>query len=309
MFTIQKLQLMISRKIKLLFLFGLIILALNLWLDFKILNWYSNFYQSIIQKNITEFGFNALQYIIISSGIAICMSLFSLVSEYLDLELKVKFSMMAGHQLHVAGLTQNSNQKLIDDATLAAEKFSILLPMYIFNSIKALATIIAITYWTPNSIKIVYINTTIYYPLLFASVFFIIIQTWISRKYYPIVTKTDKLRRRAENTFRMKVINGTSITGITSTLNSYLRAVSLIRIFSAKKNFFLSVLISVLSALSYVIPFCVLFSLYYFNEMSFGDLMRVSATFGFFQNATNYLLMNNKELSRGIAAYKRILFS
>lgn len=296
-----------SWKIKVLFFSSLIILSLNLWLDFKILDWYSQFYQSIIQKNISEFGFNSLKYVIISIGIAICMSLFSLASEYLDLELKVKFSMMAGNQLNTKGLTQNSNQKLIDDAALAAEKFSILLPMYIFNAMKALATIIAITLWTPSSIKIIYIDIEIYYPLLFASLFFLILQIWISGKYYPIVSKTDKLKRRAENIFRVKIINGTDIINIYNALNSYLRIVSLIRLFSAKNNFFLSIIISGLSALSYVIPYCVLFSLFYFDEMSFGELMKISATFGFFQNATSYLLMNSKELSRGIAAYKRVL--
>ena len=296
-----------NNKIAKLFLLIFVILSINIWLDFKLLNWYNSFYESIIKKELNEFGINIFSYLLLSISIAACTSFFSLLSEYLDLHLKIKFSNIAAQNLNSKNQSKKTNQKLIDDATLAAEKLSVLLPMFVLNIAKALVTFIAIWFWAPNQIKIVYFDTTIFYPMSLASVFFALIQIWISSQYYPLVKKADQLKRRAENNFRMKIISQENIFNISNHLARYLNAVSLVRRFYSKKNFILSLSLGGLSTLSYVVPFFVLFSLFYFDEMSFGELMRLSATFGFFQNAIGYLFMNNKELSRGIAAYKRVL--
>lgn len=296
-----------NKKIIIIFLFILIIFSINIWLDFKLLNWYNSFYESVINKKLDDFGINIIIYLIISIGIAACLSIFSLLSEYLDLYLKIKFSNSAEKNYNSKNQSKKTNQKLIDDATLAAEKLSVLLPMFVLNIVKALISFIAIWFWAPSEIKIVYLDIKVFYPMPLASIFFALIQIWISNKYYPLVKKADQLKRNAENNFRIKILSQENISNISYPLARYLYIISLLRRFYAKKNFILSLSLSSLSALSYVIPFFVLFSLFYFDEMTFGELMRLSATFGFFQNAIGYLFMNNKELSRGVAAYKRVL--
>lgn len=296
-----------NNKIVKLFFIIFIIFSINIWLDFRLLNWYSSFYDSIIKKELNEFGINIFLFLLISIGIAVCASFFYLASEYLDLYLKIKFVDIAEKNSNSKSQSKKTNQKLIDDATLAAEKLSVLLPMFILNIAKASVTFMAILFWAPNQIKLAYFDIKIFYPMSLASIFFALIQIWISSKYYPLVKKADQIKRRAENKFRMKIISQGNILNISKPLAQYLDVVSLVRRFYAKKNFIFSLSLGGLSALSYVVPFCVLFSLYYFDEMSFGELMRLSATFGFFQNAIGYLFMNNKELSRGVAAYKRVI--
>jgi len=288
------------------FVSSLMVLTISLYFDFELLDWYNNFYQAITKKELEIFGEQIVYFLIISISISICQSGFSFISEYLDLELKIIFTKIAQASYFKHPNQRNANQKFIDDASLAAEKLSSLLPMCIFYSIKAIATFVAIIIWCPVNVVLIFSDYSFPYPMAFASIIFLGLQIYVSKSYYPFIVRVDRLKRNAENIFRLKILSSNQMD-IISPLIRYLYAVSLIRRFTAARSFLLSTTLGLLNSLSYVVPFVVLFSIFYYDELSFGMLMKISAAFGFFQASVSYLVTNFRELSRGFAAYKRVL--
>jgi len=295
-----------KRKALFFFAISLMVLAISLYFDFELLDWYNNFYQAIIKKDLEIFGKQIIYFLIIGISISICQSGFSFTSEYLDLELKIIFTKISLNNHFIFPTQRNANQKFIDDASLAAEKLSSLLPMCIFYSIKAIATFVAIIIWCPSKVVLIFSEYSFPYPMAFASIIFLLVQIYVSKSYYPLIRRVDRIKRNAENTFRLKILADNRMD-LKSPLIRYLYIVSLIRRFTAARSFLLSTTLGLLNSLSYVIPFYVLFSIFYYDELSFGMLMKISATFGLFQASVSYLAFNFRELSKGVAAYKRIL--
>jgi ABC-type uncharacterized transport system fused permease/ATPase subunit len=295
-----------KRRVIYLFLMAISVLGVNLALDFALLHWYQEFYEAIQQKSIEKFLSQIFFFLVISGSIAFLTSMFSFVSEYLDLELKYLFTTIGARQSSINSSHQN-NQKIIDDAALAAEKFSVALPMMIFNTIKAALMFSAIMFWVPTRVEFVFADMEVPYPLAIASIIFVSVQVLISKKYFPLSARVDSIRRKAENALRLKIIASAAPNDLPSRMKRYLETIVLIRRYTASRNFAFSLALGLLSSISYIIPFVMLFSLFFKNEISFGELMKISATFGFFQTSISYVVNHNRELARGVAAYKRIV--
>lgn len=278
-----------------------------LCIDITLINWYESFYQSINQKNQSQFIYNILKFIFISGSSAITLSSLSYILEFLDLELKLILSKIAVKKLEDNNSHIKSNQKPIDDATLAAERLTSTLPMTIFNSIKIVVLIGLLVVWSPNELYINSLAIYIPYPLLLSSIIFISIQTFIAMQYFPLLQRTDQLKRKVENRFRLTLLGITNRNNVSIGLFAYLRAINAIRKHTAFKNFSLSVSLGLIGTMSYVFPYMTLFQFYVNDVLDFGELMKLSATFNIFLNSCTYVANNFKELSKGFAALNRVL--
>ena len=284
-----------------------LILSVMLFIDITLINWYEGFYQSINQKNQPQFIYNIIKFIFISGSSAIALSSLSYILEFLDLELKLMLSKIAVTKLEANNSHLKANQKPIDDATLAAERLSSTLPMFIFNVIKILVLVGLLVLWSPNELYVNSLAIYIPYPLLLTSLIFISIQTLIAMQYFPLLQRTDQLKRKVENRFRLTLLGITNSKNVSSGLYAYLKAINAIRKHTAFKNFSLSVTLGLIGTLSYVIPYMALFQFYMNDVLDFGELMKLSATFSIFLNSCTYVVNNFRELSRGFAALKRVL--
>lgn len=299
-----------STKTKILFVLSIVILAVGVLLDYFMVEWYEKFYKAIQSKNIDEFYHSVLLFILISLGIALCQSLWGYVSEIMDMHLKTRLTSAAaafGQKFY--GSAVEGNQKLIDDASLASEKLSIVLPQTISQIIKATLMILLMIIYAPESVFIIKADIQIPFPFLISAALFTLIQLWISSKYFPFMIKVDKFKRRAENNFRLKILklNQLKYKTLVKHKKIYIKSIRLIRQYTAIKNFGLSLAIGVVSSLSYILPFFILFNSYFNDQINFGELMKMSAIFAFFQSSTAYIWTNARELSRGIAAYNRVI--
>ena len=278
-----------------------------LLIDITLINWYEGFYQSINQKDQPQFIYNIIKFIGISGSSAVALSSLSYILEFLDLELKLMLSKIAVKKLEDNNSHLKANQKPIDDATLAAERLSSTLPMFIFNIIKILVLVGLLVLWSPNELHIKSLAIYIPYPLLLTSIIFISIQTFIAMQYFPLLQRTDKLKRKVENRFRLTLLGITNAKNISSGLSAYLKVINAIRKHTAFKNFSLSVSLGLIGTMSYVFPYMALFQFYMNDVLDFGELMKLSATFSIFLNSCTYVANNFRELSRGFAALKRVL--
>ena len=216
-------------------------LSVMLFIDITLINWYEGFYQAINQKDQPKFIYNIIKYIFISGSNAIALSSLSYILEFLDLELKLMLSNIAVTKLEANNSHLKANQKPIDDATLAAERLSSTLPMFIFNVIKILVLVGLLVLWSPNELYVNSLAIYIPYPLLLTSLIFISIQTLIAMQYFPLLQRTDQLKRKVENRFRLTLLGITNSKNVSSGLYAYLKAINAIRKHTAFKNFSLSV--------------------------------------------------------------------
>ncbi len=299
-----------STKTKLLFLLSIAILAVGVLLDYFLVEWYEIFYKAIESKDVNAF-FNAVSiFVLISLGIAFSQALWGYVSEILDMHLKTQLTSAAavfGQKFY--GTAAEGNQKLIDDAALASEKLSIVLPQMVSQITKATLMVLLMILYAPQNVFIIKANILIPFPFLISAALFTVIQLWISSKYLPFMRKVDKFKRRAENNFRLKIfkLNQLQYRSLVKHKKMYIKSIRMIRQYTAIKNLWLCLALGVVSSLSYILPFVVLFSSYFTDQISFGELMKMSAIFAFFQSSTAYIWTNARELSRGIAAYKRVI--
>jgi len=284
-----------------------LILSIILCIDITLINWYESFYQSINQKNQSQFFYSIIKFILISGSNALALSTLSYVLELLDLELKLVLSTFSVKKIGTNKSHHETNQKPIDDATLAAERLSSTLPMFAFNSIKILVLISLIFLWSPDLLYIKSLGINIPYPLLITSIIFISIQTVIAKQYFPLLQRTDRLKRKTENKFRLTLLGLTDTQNINNGLKTYLKAINAIRKHTALKNFTLSVTLGLISTFSYVVPYIALFQFYINDALNFGEIMKLSATFSIFINSCTYIMNNSRELFRGFAALSRVL--
>lgn len=284
-----------------------IILTVMLFIDITLINWYEGFYQSINKKNQSQFFYSIINFILISGSNAIALSSLTYMLEFLDLELKLILSKIAVKKLQDNSSHIKSNQKPIDDATLAAERLSSTLPMTAFNTIKILVLIGLLVSWSPRELYVDWLTIYIPYPLLLSSIIFLTVQTLIAIQYFPLLQRTDKLKRKVENRFRLTLLGITDTKNIEGGMNTYLKAINAIRKHTALRNFTLSVSLGLIGTFSYVIPYIALFQFYMNETLDFGAIMKLSATFNIFINSCTYVVNNFRGLSKGFAALKRVL--
>ena len=122
-----------------------------------------------------------------------------------------------------------------------------------------------------------------------------------------MLQRTDQLKRKVENRFRLTLLGITNRNNVSIGLFAYLRAINAIRKHTAFKNFSLSVSLGLIGTMSYVFPYMTLFQFYVNDVLDFGELMKLSATFNIFLNSCTYVANNFKELSKGFAALNRVL--
>jgi ABC-type uncharacterized transport system fused permease/ATPase subunit len=278
-----------------------------LLIDITLIKWYESFFESISKKNQNQFFYNSVKFVFLSGSSALSISTLGYILESLDLELKLILSKIAVKKIENNNSQIKSNQKPIDDATLAAERLSSALPMFIFNVIKIIVLISLLVLWSPNNLFVSTLSISIPYPLLLTSFSFITIQTVIALKYFPLQRRTDNLKRKVENKFRLTLLGISNSSNIKDGLHSYLKNINAIRKHTAFKNFSLTVTLGLIGTLAYVIPYIVMFTFYLNDELDFGELMKLSATFGIFLNSCTYVVNNFRELSKGFAALNRVL--
>ncbi|AWW46164.1 hypothetical protein DPM18_04685 [Polynucleobacter paneuropaeus] len=282
-------------------------LTFSLYLDIRLVSWYDGFYQSIKAKDFYFFIDNVLIFLIIVVLNCVTQAFIVYIQNYLDAKLKINFSKTAYYKNQfIAGCPSNFNQKIIDDSTLAAEKFSSLGPYLIFNIAKAIVFLYLMYSWLPNGGSD-WMSTLFLNPLVASAICFFLVQTVISGMYAPLVNRSEILRRYSENKFRISLLNAPSDSKFKLAMEGYLSRIISIRKHLAFKNFIYSVLLGLISATSYVIPFFVLFDLYFQDLLSFGELMKLSASFGTFQGSTIYIISNMKEWFKGYSAFKRVM--
>jgi len=297
-----------------LFIVQLILYAGLLCLDLYLVDWYDSFYSAIQEKSTSRFIKELLIFIFLVIGQALVLGLVSFNSEVYEAELKKFFvtHWISFNAHDVTSLEQiKGDQKIIDDASLSAEKVAVILPAIIFNSAKALIFLLLLTQY-PTSLLSDLTGLEVFKELGLSilGVTYLIIQFFIIKKANVWVLKSENIKRAIEAKTRYKLLSGSieNRDQLEQVAQSYVRAIVKIRILVAKAHGLNVVSINGISSLSFVIPFIAIFTTYSSGLITFGELMKISAIYAGFQASSLYVFNTYKEALKGIAALKRLNF-
>jgi hypothetical protein len=288
--------------------------SIVLFLDLRLLNWYNDFYTSIQQKSSHGFFLEILTFASITFSQALLLGIISFNSDIYEARLKRFF---AERWVSLQGNSNDSpyeksklDQRIIDDANLAAEKIAVILPAMIFNVAKAFGFLILLSFY-PSKITDVLVGVS--YPLLdqyALSIFgalYLVLQILILRMASSWIYKSERIKRSIESRARYRMLSrGLSMDSLKHIVSKYIGAIVKIRFTVGKAHGLNVFTINLLSAASFAVPLIVIFHSYVADVISFGELMKISATYAGFQGAALYVFNFYKDLFRGLAAIDRL---
>jgi len=292
----------------------LIIYSLVLFLDFRLLNWYSDFYTSIQQKSIESFYFQILIFLFITFCQAVLLGALSFNSDVYEARLKRYFAerwaRLRINDEVVPYEKSKLDQRIIDDSNLAAEKIAIIVPTMTFNAAKALSFLFLLSFY-PSKVSDFFFGFTCpfldQYALCIFGALYLALQLFITQRVNVWIFKSERIKRSIESRARYKLLSrGISMYALQFIVLNYVRAVVKIRFTVGKAHGLNIFFINLISSFSIVVPLLIIFHSYVVEAISFGELMKISATYAGFQSASLYVFNFYKDLFRGLAAISRL---
>ena len=290
-----------------LLLYGVLLTA-----DLVLLDWYQHFYTAITARNANAFLRSIVTYIIIAATQALALGLISYSADMWEAELKAYFSKVWSERLSELSVAeiraQKADQRLIDDAALAAEKIANVFPSLIFNLLKAIAFVAIL--WTldvPIQLVVSESSITVSGILPTISIIFVFIQLGIVHRGRIWVSRSEKLKRGLESRARYAIFSDNGNSNLLKKATSrYISGVIKIRRIVGKAHALTTSSLNLSSMLSFVVPFLVIFQAYSLGLIDFGSLMKISATFAGFLGAVNYIFNFYREGFRGLSAVEKL---
>lgn len=292
----------------------LIFYSLVLFFDFRLLNWYNDFYTSIQQKSIESFYSQILIFLFITFCQAFLLGTLSFNSDVYEARLKryfaEKWARLRINDAFVPYEKSKLDQRIIDDSNLAAEKIAIIVPTMIFNAAKALTFLFLLSLY-PSKVSDFFFGFTCpfldQYALCIFGASYLVLQLFITQRVNGWIFKSERIKRSIESKARYKMLTrGMNMYSLQFIVFSYVRAVVKIRFTVGKAHGLNIFFINLISSFSIAVPFLIIFHSYVVDAISFGELMKISATYAGFQSASLYVFNFYKELFRGFAAISRL---
>lgn len=284
-----------------------------LFFDLQLVNWYSDFYSAIQDKSVSDFYVQLVVFVGITFFQALLLGVLSFNSEFYEARLKRYFAerWVDNHKetFNADYETSKLDQRVLDDATLAAEKIAVVLPALIFNLCKGIVFLGLLSTYPSNlsqsiGVTIPFIDQ---YGLSVFGFLYLLIQFSIIKLANQWIFKSERIKRKIEAKTRYKLlVQGLSSTNLVLIVSGYIRGIVQIRFAVGRAHGVNVFLLNLVSSLAFLVPFAIIFNSYAADLITFGELMKISATYAGFQGSVLYIFNFYKEALIGLAAVSRL---
>ena len=284
-----------------------------LFVDLQLLDWYDDFYSAIKEKSASDFYVQLGVFVGITFSQALLLGVLAFNSDIYEVRLKRFFAerWVDTHKVSFEADYEASklDQRIIDDAALAAEKIAIILPTMIFNLCKGFVFLSLLATYPSNlsqsiGFTIPFIDQ---YGLSVFGFLYLMIQFSIIKLASEWVFKSERIKRKIEAKTRYKLlVHGLSATNLVLLVSRYIRCIVQIRFAVGRAHGVNIFLLNLVSSLAFLVPFAVIFNSYAADLITFGELMKISATYAGFQGSILYIFNFYKEALTGLAAFRRL---
>jgi ABC-type uncharacterized transport system fused permease/ATPase subunit len=285
--------------------------SILLFADLRLIDWYKDFYQAIQVKSITTFYFQIYVFLLIVLIQSLMLGFISYNADLYEASLKKFFveKWVGNNNILLPHTLTKLDQRIIDDASFASERIASIFPTLIFNIFKCLIFLFLLSQYKTNFGDLLGISDfwNGSYGLCFFGVLYIAIQLLVVSNANSWVNKSENIKRRAESSVRYKLVSDSHLHGsIIKSINSYVFRIIKIRKIIGRAHGSNVFFINLLSNLTIIVPFLVVFSIYLQGIIDFGDLMKISATYVGFQGSAIYVFNFYKDFFRVLSALNRL---
>lgn len=277
--------------------------------DILLVNWYEDFYDSIITGNWRAFIEQVLIFCCIVACQAIAFGLIANLSELMNVSIKIK---LVNIKLAQWGFDKSKNsdileQRLIEDSLLIADKLSNLAPSILFALFKILVFTVIILMHS-NYLLVGQHEFESGYILLLGFIFTTGAQIFFASKGKKLIEKAEDIKRRGEFEFRSNIRGHIFEQDFYKRSKRYVKLITSIRSISAKKIGSITFMISLSNSISFVAPFIILFQLYEQNIHSLGGVMKIAAIYTALSNSAMQIFNAYSEVFKLNAAIRRLVY-
>jgi ABC-type uncharacterized transport system fused permease/ATPase subunit len=294
------------------FLVQLVLYGGMLFIDLSLVAWYDSFYSAIQAKSHAAFIRELIVFVLLTLSQAVALGLIAFNSELYEAQLKKHFvaRWLRTSNFELKAIRQEKvDQRVIDDANLSAEKVAVILPALIFNIVKAAAFLILLTQYPTNLVSdAIGWKGLDKFVLSIFGIAYLVIQYQVLKRANSWVFKSENIKRSIEARTRYKLLSEDmeSKSMLAQECKRYVQSVVKIRVLVGKAHGINVVAINGISSLSFIVPFLAIFSAYETGLITFGELMKISATYSGFQMSALYVFNSYKEALIGLAALNRL---
>lgn len=284
-----------------------------LFLDLQLVNWYDDFYSAIQEKSTNDFYVQLVIFIGITFSQSLLLGVLSFNADVYEARLK-RFFAERWVEKHKATLEADYeisklDQRIIDDAALAAEKIAVVLPTMIFNLFKGFIFLGLLATYPSNLSQSIGLSVPFLdrYGLCVFGFFYLMIQFSIIKLANQWIFKSERIKRNIEAKTRYGLmVQGLSPADLVRLVSRYIKGIVQIRFTVGKAHGVNVFLLNLVSSLAFLVPFAMVFNSYAADLITFGELMKISATYAGFQGSVLYIFNFYKEALRGLAAVSRL---
>lgn len=284
-----------------------------LFFDLQLVNWYEDFYSAIQKKSVSDFYVQLSVFVGITFSQALLLGVLSFNADVYEARLK-RFFAERWVEAHKATLEANYemsklDQRIIDDSALAAEKIAIVLPTMIFNLCKGFVFLGLLATYPSNLSQSIGLTIPFLdrYGLCVFGFLYLMIQFSIIKLANGWIFKSERIKRKIEANTRYKLlIQGLSPTDLVRLVSRYIKGIVQIRFAVGRAHGINVFILNLISSLAFLVPFALIFNSYAADLITFGELMKISATYAGFQGSILYIFNFYKEALRGLAAVSRL---
>lgn len=291
----------------------LIFFGFVLFFDLQLINWYDNFYSAIQEKSASDFYSQLGVFIGITLSQALLLGVLSFNADIYEARLKRFFAerWVESHKSTLEADYQISklDQRIIDDSALAAGKIAVVLPTMIFNLCKGFVFLGLLATYPSNLSQSIGVTIPFLdrYGLCFFGFLYLVVQFSIIKLANGWVFKSERIKRKIEANTRYKLlVQDLSPTELVRLVSKYIKGIVQIRFAVGRAHGINVFVLNLVSSLTFLVPFGIIFNSYVADLITFGELMKVSATYAGFQGSVLYIFNFYKEAFQGLAAVRRL---
>ena len=294
------------------FLFSVHIVLLSALLatDIILVGWYKDIYSAVLSMNSTDVTRLIYVFLAIVTLQAVINGAAAYVADMHEASLKRYFSVLwRDHHTDIDARsvrTVRLDQKIIDDAILASERLAHILPEMAYNLCKALV-FLALLQSSPIDIVFGHSWPLPINPIVIFGLAYVITQLLVLKNAQNWIDRSENLKRRLESVLRYSLLQSdVSSLAVARSTDKYSKHVYRIRFFVARAHCLNLFYIHLFSSGSIVIPMILSYQAFSSELISFGDFMKIGATYASFQNAFVYIFTFYRSMYQGVSALRRL---
>ena len=279
--------------------------------DVLLVNWYEYMYNSVMKRDTAQFYSALAKLMGIVLMQATLLALAAYVSDLHEAGLKKFFSSEwreFGASSDIDGIkSARADQRLIDDASLAAERLAHTIPSIFYNLCKAMTFIVILQSFSITSAFGVGWPLAIN-PIVVFGVTYVVLQ-WLTLKRAKLwVDRTEYMKRNLEARLRYSILSsGRRNMGMTAKIDQYIYGVNRIRFYVTRAHSLNVFSIHWFSLCSMIIPVSLSYGLLVDGSITFGEFMKIGASYASFQNSFTAIFTSYREVFQGASALRRLM--